>query len=602
MSSKQDTQPADPLLGQVFGGTYHILREIDRGGMATIYEASHTRIDRLFAIKVMHYKADAEMMARFEREAMIASRLDHENIVDVIDFNRTAQGEPYLVMELLKGENLAELLRRQERLPLGQALAILRQTASALGTAHHGGVVHRDLKPDNIFLSRRTSGEVQVKVMDFGISKLIHARTILTQGSRVFGTPWYMSPEQAQGLDDVDHRADIYALGVIVYQMLSGSLPFPGNNPPAVLYGVVHEEAPPLTTLCPALEPALVSVVNRAMEKEVKDRFWSADEMVRAAASAVQEQWKVSLAWDSVPEFVDQRIASPQRAPEYQAEKPTDGADETMLRVSGTAGGSAAIPEVSQASATELFSERVAKIPVAITGPGQPIEVATKSSAPRYALAALLLCSIVGGAAFYLWRHSGENKERPIAVAADDASTRDSNHAAKPDLHSPVRPASDSHVPDTKPAAAPSLKVSVQQLSVATQPAGASIHIDGKFVGKSPINSIAISAKGAELRVAKAGYRAIKRTIGPGDKPLQLDVNLKALPTRVNVVALHQGKQIVADVYLNGRKVDQTPAQFNGLKPGTYRMRLQRTGFKNREWQFVLKPGQKEHFAKALRK
>ena len=141
-----------------------------------------------------------------------------------------------------------------------------------------------------------------------------------------------------------------------------------------------------------------------------------------------------------------------------------------------------------------------------------------------------------------------------------------------------------------------------RQLSVATVPTGATVYLNGKVVGKSPLKAFSFGTQSAKLKIAKAGFRRLQKTLAAGDKSLQLKLNLKALPTRVNVVALHQGKQIVADVYLNGRKVDQTPAQFSGLKPGTYRIRLQRKGFKNREWKFVLKPGQKEHFAKALQK
>ena len=214
----------DPLIGTVLQGTYAITRRIGTGGMGTVYEAAHVRVDRNFAVKVLNCTLDhdEQVTARFKREAMIGSRLGHDHIVPVLDFAYTNDGNPYLIMELLDGVSLGQVMRSAEGpVPMVRACSVVRQVCRALAAAHDEGVVHRDLKPDNIYLCPRHGGGEQVKVMDFGISKVLSSESILTGQATVLGTPWYMSPEQAAGKsDEVDHRSDIFSLGVVFYQML----------------------------------------------------------------------------------------------------------------------------------------------------------------------------------------------------------------------------------------------------------------------------------------------------------------------------------------------------------------------------------------------
>jgi serine/threonine-protein kinase len=269
---------AEVSVGTILGGTYQITALLGRGGMGAVWSASHLRLPgKRVAVKVLHQaSANDESYARFRREAEIATRIGHPNIVDVLDWNTLPDGKtPYLVLEYLNGESLSSRLMRGP-IPVDQTLTIVRQIGSALHAAHRAGVIHRDLKPDNIFLCPTDSGghvTDHVKVLDFGISKIRDSQTMHTQEARLLGTPQYMAPEQATGKNaEVDERSDLFALGAIVYEMLAGRPAFVGDNLAAIVFQVVYEDPPPLETLVPAVPPAVVAAVRRALAKERGDR------------------------------------------------------------------------------------------------------------------------------------------------------------------------------------------------------------------------------------------------------------------------------------------------------------------------------------------
>jgi eukaryotic-like serine/threonine-protein kinase len=264
--------------GSVVADTYRITSQLGTGGMGSVWAAEHLRLPgKRVAIKVLHAAlASAEVLVRFRREAEIASRIGHPNIVEVLDFNSLPGGEPFLVMELLAGESLAARLRRG-RLPEKTALDIARQIGSALYAAHRLEVVHRDLKPDNIFLCPRdVDGELRdhVKVLDFGISKIRNSQTVVTQDASLLGTPFYMSPEQATGKNqEIDQRTDIFALGAILFEMLTGQIAFPGDSLPSVIYQVVFQPHPALLQIAPTTSARVAAAVDRALAKSPADRF-----------------------------------------------------------------------------------------------------------------------------------------------------------------------------------------------------------------------------------------------------------------------------------------------------------------------------------------
>jgi len=280
----------DPLVGSVLGDSYEILRVIGEGGMGRVYEAAHRRLrNKRFAVKVLHHELarQPEIVNRFQREAEAASALSHPNVVEVFDVNRTPDGRLYIVAELLEGEELGRHLERLGRLGLGPAIRIVRQLCHALAAAHARGIIHRDVKPENVFLIGAESAP-SVKVLDFGISKLGDQKSTLTKTGVIMGTPAYMPPEQARGTH-VDHRADIYAVGAILYRILTGSKPFEDLDPVSTLTAVMGKEPRRPSTLERSIPPGLELIIQKAMAKEPGERYGSLVELETALAGFAPE-------------------------------------------------------------------------------------------------------------------------------------------------------------------------------------------------------------------------------------------------------------------------------------------------------------------------
>ncbi|MBZ0121280.1 MAG: serine/threonine protein kinase, partial [Sandaracinaceae bacterium] len=283
MSPPAQATPSS-LEGSVLGGRYRVGKRLGEGGMGAVYEALQVDIGRRVALKLLHpeLSEDAELVARFRREAEASASLGDPNIVQVTDFGHSEEHGAFLVMELLSGAPLASVLANEGKLPPARVAFIAHQVLGALASAHRAGIVHRDLKPDNVFLTSVSGIADIVKLLDFGIAKLIaNDGGQRTATGVVLGTPAYMSPEQARGRE-VDARTDLYAVGVLMYQALSGRLPYRASNYNAILFAIIEETPPPLGELRPDLDPSLIAVIERAMAKEPSDRFASAEEMREA--------------------------------------------------------------------------------------------------------------------------------------------------------------------------------------------------------------------------------------------------------------------------------------------------------------------------------
>lgn len=276
------------MIGHVIDRKYRLEARIGFGGMGDVYRASRLLIGDQVAIKILHaaHVSDPQAGERFRREAQAAARLKHPNAVSIYDFGVTNDGLVYLVMELVEGQNLRHIIKQQGPLSSATVSEITNQVCAALQVAHQQHVVHRDLKPDNIMVNVTISG-LRVKVLDFGIAKLRDlAANNLTITGNVMGTPHYMSPEQCLG-EEIDSRSDLYSLGVVVYQMLTGSLPFNSPTSTAVVMQHVNKEPPSLRSINLSISPAVEAVVLHALAKRREDRPQSADALARELAAAV---------------------------------------------------------------------------------------------------------------------------------------------------------------------------------------------------------------------------------------------------------------------------------------------------------------------------
>lgn len=278
-----DAAPShDALIGQVVDGRYRVDEQIGEGGMGVVYRALHVSLNKTLALKVLRGEMakDKEVVQRFIQEAQAATSIGHENIIDISDFGRLPDGTVYFVMEYLDGRPLKALVERGGAIPMSDAVSILRQIGSALGAAHLRGIVHRDLKPDNIHVITRGEQSTYVKVLDFGIAKVGGASNKLTRTGMVFGTPHYMSPEQAAG-QSVDARTDIYALGVIMYEMFTGRVPFDADTFMGVLTKHMFEQPAPMNVPgAGKLLGAIEQITMRALEKKPERRYQSMDELI----------------------------------------------------------------------------------------------------------------------------------------------------------------------------------------------------------------------------------------------------------------------------------------------------------------------------------
>lgn len=474
--------------------TYRIERPIGRGAMGAVYVAEHLELGKRFAVKVLapSEATDVESVSRLRNEARITSAIDHENIVNVTHLGQTETGDLFIVMELLEGESLRDRMARQQRsaesadadeqpwLPNDEARVIVEQVLAALTSAHARGVVHRDLKPDNVFLTQRR-GRLHAKVLDFGISKTWRgpqADMKLTSTGQLIGTPLYMSPEQSRSTSDVDARADLYSLGIIVYEMLTGRIPFEATNLYEVIVKHATEAPRPPTEIRPGLEPAVEEVVLRCLAKEPDGRFASADDALEAWTRAWGEQSDAE-----------------ERASEPHSELG---------------------PVVSSSSPAETIDAQSHR--TGVTGRGRMVLVVATAAV---ALAALVV--------FATWPSStdaprdGRGAETasppPAEPGRDDrAPPQGAGRAEAP--AAPVQPQTEEG-PDADVSAALVRRV-------VSRPAGATIYVDGRRIGPAPQQVTIPKDVGRVVVEAKRrGYRRARHALTP-ESPATVEIELEA--------------------------------------------------------------------------
>jgi eukaryotic-like serine/threonine-protein kinase len=292
-SGKNQLDELDLLVGSTVAGKYHIDRLIGRGGMGAVFQATNAAIGKRVALKFLGAETskDVDASTRFQREAEAASLAESPHIVQIFDSGRSERGLPFLVMELLTGEDLRARLRQEGRLQPETAAGIAVQVLKALRQAHAAGIVHRDLKPDNVFLCRRDDEPAFVKIVDFGISKLQQSPGVdtLTHKGAVLGTAFYMSPEQAQSFPDIDGRTDLFSVGAIMYEMLTGEPPHSAPTYEAVLIAICTRDAEDVRKKAPEVPEKLARVIARALRRDREERYQTAQEMLDDVDAALRE-------------------------------------------------------------------------------------------------------------------------------------------------------------------------------------------------------------------------------------------------------------------------------------------------------------------------
>ncbi|MBL6974767.1 MAG: serine/threonine protein kinase [Deltaproteobacteria bacterium] len=539
---------ATELIGRIFDSRYQITEQIGRGGMGAVYKAIHVSMNQVVALKVLgrEMSRDDKQVQRFYHEARTSSRLKHPNTIKVFDFGRAEEGHLYLAMEFLEGLTLTQLIRQEKVLSVRRAAKVAKQVTKSLAEAHMNGLVHRDLKPDNVFITHIYGENDFVKVLDFGIAKFLegnpeHER--LTQAGLVCGTPLYISPEQALGRS-LDGRSDLYSLGVMIYEMVSGSPPFKADTPVALVMRHIHDEPPQMADHNPSihLPRSLYDLIYRLLNKDRDKRPSSAEELIQAMDAVMADP---SLP----PEPVEApppppplaggkrggitRVETP--AGEFLAASPDDDSgDETQALPQAAEEpapdevATAFLPQGSKATGShplggdEDFGEETIVLPSApddnapIQVPASPqptrqVEApitttapATKPSVWPWLLVALGSLALGGGMATY---GLGLFDSKPAAMESEPVVVK---VPVTPPVKKPApTPAQVVVAPTPKPvqlAAAP--KPRSLDIALETVPTGATIEIDGRPSGTTPIYLTMLAGGRAKTLVFKAeGYR-----------------------------------------------------------------------------------------------
>lgn len=422
-------------LGAVVDEKYRIDALLGAGAMSVVALAFHLELEQRVAIKFLHARSfDQEQTAqRFKREARAAARIHSEHVVRVLDVGALPDGTPYIVMEHLQGNDLATELERRGKLPATEATGYLLDACEALAAAHAAGVVHRDLKPENLFLAERSDGRRIVKLLDFGISKSVIGNSVtdlaLTRTATFMGSPLYMSPEQMRSPRNVDARSDIWSLGAISYELLSGQLPYNAESIPQLCLAVISDEPRPLAELAPDLPPGLVAIVQRCLEKDREKRYSTVAELAMDLAPFAPLE-------SSTAERTKRILALPAPAPETRTSEEPRSPRRSRVAPPGRASSSDSLVPTSR--------RREAAVTVSL-----------EASPARRALPMLVAGALLLGLA--IWWASRDRSPMPAAPLSAAPAAREAVVAATPEPLVPAASVTASlATTPTGPASAPS--------------------------------------------------------------------------------------------------------------------------------------------------
>jgi serine/threonine-protein kinase len=498
----EPTMVLDGMVGKTIGN-YIVRHKLGEGGMGSVYVAEHPSIGKRVALKVLQaeFVSQPEIVSRFFHEAKAVNDIQHPNIVDIIDFGTIAPANPtdpptvYFIMEYIVGSSLSDLIRREAPLRPERAIAIALQVADALSASHRMGIVHRDLKPDNVMLVSRGREQDFVKLLDFGIAKLTGnaTNTHRTRTGMVIGTPQYMSPEQCEGRSNIDHRTDIYALGIVLYQMLTSKVPFAGDGFGEVL--IQQMAMPPLapSAIVPLIPEYLELIVLKALEKRADHRYQRMDDMTLALQAPMQyvESHGGRTGFLTTPIVRDPRMTGAGAAVVMLTPAPNRALQPTTL------GGSAA--QLTGTAAAKRGTSIAASLALAVAGAGVAVA-----------------CVVVAVIA-----RSGDHPADRIAAPSAPVSKPEPNPATQPEpapVQPPPAPAQPAAPPPVTTTAIEAKPAKTVRVSVDSRPEGATVTIDGEETGKTPYaGELDRRDTPVEIKLALAGYVPVTKKVNPSD-------------------------------------------------------------------------------------
>jgi serine/threonine-protein kinase len=463
-------------------GAYRIIDLLGEGGMGTVWRAEHMTIGRKAAVKMLHgeFSNRAEIVQRFFNEARAATQISDPGIVQIFDFGTTPEGQAYIVMELLSGEALDRRLHRLGKLTVHDSLRIMRQVAATLGAAHAQGIVHRDLKPENVYMVRdpEVPGGERAKILDFGIAKLTDNAGVKTQTNAIMGTPMYMSPEQCRGSGGVDARSDVYALGCLMFALVTGLPPFVAEGHGELLVMHLTQAAPPLSSRAQHISPAVDAIAAKCLSKNPAERYPTGTELAQAIGTLITHL--------STPgPGVMQAVATHQQ--------PTIAlSTEQQTTLSGAA----------------------AQTP----GTMPPTAVTTKRNPLLLVVGAIAVLAVAGGIGF-LAVQGGDKKE----VVASDTTTPKPEapkpEAPKPEAPQPEAPKPEAPKPEAPKPEAPQPVPAVEKVSIpinSTPVAEVFVGDEKTARGTTPYSlELEKGGKGVAIKLVARGYKPQKRTVSP---------------------------------------------------------------------------------------
>jgi len=529
----------DPLIGSTVAGRYRVIKLLGEGGMGAVYLAEHVAIEKKLALKVLHaeYASKGDIVTRFKQEAISASRIKHPNVLEIFDFGQLENGAFYLAMEFLEGNDLADEIQRHRVLEPARGLRFAQQICRALAAAHAKGVVHRDMKPENVFLQRTPDGEEIVKIVDFGIALLrtneeaaaSSKQRRLTRTGMIFGTPEYMSPEQAGG-KHADQRADIYAVGIILYEMFTGAVPFTGETFLGVLAKHLNDTAPPMSAVYPELgiSPELQLVIQRALEKRPEERFQSMSDLSRALGDTPEGRgvFRGPVAMQSsATEFHDYSSVPTGAFTEPQFRNQSAESHAPTIAHSSASSSAPPLTAASQPGIT-AGTAGTALIEPRTAAPRDGTHAATSSTvAPgksRAGVLAALALAVVAAAAVALVMKRGRSPDEAPARAVAAEASAPPKQAEPPPVTPPVPVATlaVTAAPSSPASVVPSSSV---KLSVVTEPPGAMLSKDGfQVCDKTPCDVNAAPNETLELEATKDGMTGKAKVLAQRDQNVRI--------------------------------------------------------------------------------